>query len=84
MADFHQILKYGGVYCYPATKDKPDGKLRLVYEANPIGFIAEQAGGLISDGKNDLLDIVPQKPDHKTPIYVGSRGIIKDLERIMK
>lgn len=84
VADFHQILKYGGIYCYPATVDNKTGKLRLVYEANPIGFIAEQAGGAISDGYKSLLDVKPKKPNHKTPIYVGSSGLIKRVEDIHK
>ena len=82
VADFHQILKYGGIYCYPATIDNETGKLRLVFEANPIGFLANQAGGAISDGKNNLLEISPEKSNHKTPIYVGSEGLIKRLESI--
>ena len=84
VADFHQILKYGGVYCYPATKDNSKGKLRLVFEANPLGFIARQAGGEISDGKQNLLDVLPEKPSHKTPLYVGSRNLIGKIEKIMK
>lgn len=84
VADFHQILTYGGVYCYPAARGKPEGKLRLVFEANPIGFIAKQAGGAISDGTRDLLTIVPDKPDHRTPIYVGSKSIIESAESCMK
>jgi len=80
VADFHQILKYGGVYCYPGTDKKPEGKLRLVFEANPIGFIAKQAGGAVSDGSNSLLTLTPEKADHKTPIYVGSAGLINKLE----
>ncbi|MDD3978071.1 MAG: fructose-1,6-bisphosphatase, partial [Methanomicrobium sp.] len=82
VADFHQILKYGGIYCYPATINNSIGKLRLVYEANPIGFIAKQAGGRISDGKTDLLKKVPEKPSEKTPIYVGSKNLIEQLENI--
>lgn len=84
VADFHQILKYGGIYCYPATTDNDTGKLRLVFEANPIGFIAEQAGGAISDGYVNLLSVKPEKPNHKTPIYVGSSGLIKRLEEIYR
>lgn len=80
VADFHQILKYGGLYCYPATVDNGKGKLRLVFEANPIGFIAKQAGGAISDGYTSLLGVQPEKSNHKTPIYVGSSGLIKRLE----
>ena len=84
VADFHQILTYGGVYCYPAAQGKPEGKLRLVFEGNPIGFIAKQAGGAISDGTQDLLTIVPKKPDHRTPIYVGSKSVIESAESCMK
>ncbi len=82
VADFHQILKYGGIYCYPATVDNDKGKLRLVFEANPIGFIAEQAGGAISDGRINLLGVRPEKTNHKTPIYVGSSGLIKRIEEM--
>ena len=84
VADFHQILTYGGIYCYPATQGKTDGKLRLVFEANPIGFIAKQAGGAISDGTRDLLTVVPNKPDHRTPIYVGSKKIVESVESCMR
>lgn len=84
VADFHQILKYGGLYCYPALKSKPNGKLRLVYEANPIGYLAEQAGGAISDGIQCLLDVKPEKPDHRVPIYVGSKSLIEKIEAIRK
>jgi fructose-1,6-bisphosphatase I len=80
VADFHQILKYGGLYAYPGSKDKPNGKLRLVFEAQPIGFLAKQAGGRISNGSTDLLDVVPSTVHQKTPIYVGSRGLIERLE----
>jgi len=84
VADFHQILKYGGIYCYPATLGKKEGKLRLAFEANPIGFIARQAGGAITDGTRDLLSVVPEKHDQRTPLYVGSKGLINKLEKIMK
>lgn len=84
VADFHQILTYGGVYCYPAVEGKPEGKLRLVFEGNPIGFIAKQAGGAISDGTRDLLTILPEKPDHRTPIYVGSKCVIESAESCMQ
>ncbi|HDQ08381.1 MAG TPA: fructose-1,6-bisphosphatase [Methanoculleus sp.] len=84
VADFHQILKYGGIYCYPALNGKPSGKLRLVYEANPIGFLAVQAGGAITDGRRNLLEVQPEKPDHKTPIYVGSRRMIDLVRSCMK
>ncbi len=83
VADFHQILKYGGIYCYPAVKGKEKGKLRLVFEANPLGFIAEQAGGAITDGKQNLLEVKPDTPDQKTPVYVGSRGMINKIKEIV-
>jgi fructose-1,6-bisphosphatase I len=83
VADFHQVLKYGGFYCYPALEKKPEGKLRLLFEAYPIGFIAAQAGGAISDGTRNLLDVEPTSPHQRTPIYVGSRGVIDMMEGIL-
>lgn len=80
VADFHQILKYGGIYCYPALKGKPKGKLRLLYEAIPVGFIAAQAGGAITDGHIDLLDLKPAEPHQRTPIYVGSMNMISQVK----
>ncbi|WP_371922871.1 class 1 fructose-bisphosphatase [Methanocalculus sp. AMF5] len=80
VADFHQVLKYGGLYAYPGIVEKPKGKLRLLFEAQPIGFLASQAGGRISDGSTDILDIQPTEVHQKTPIYVGSRGLIERLE----
>jgi len=84
VADFHQILKYGGVYCYPELTGKPQGKLRLLFEGNPIGFIAVQAGGAISNGRENMLDIRPEKIHQRTPIYVGSRWIIEKVEEYSK
>lgn len=84
VADFHQILKYGGVYCYPELEGKPQGKLRLLFEGNPIGFIAVNAGGAISNGRENLLDIKPEKIHQRTPIYVGSRWIIEKVEEFSK
>lgn len=83
VADFHQILKYGGFYCYPALEGKPKGKLRLLFEAYPIGFIAAQAGGAISDGGRSLLDVEPESLHQRTPIYVGSSGVIELMEGIL-
>ncbi|VTP60004.1 Fructose-1,6-bisphosphatase class 1 [Serratia rubidaea] len=61
VADFHRNLLKGGIYIYPSTASHPQGKLRLLYECNPMAFLAEQAGGKASDGKNRILDITPQK-----------------------
>ena len=82
VADFHQILKYGGVYAYPPTTQSPDGKLRLVFEVNPIGFLAAQAGGAGSNGSSSTLAITPSRVHQRTPIYVGSRSMIEAIETI--
>lgn len=73
VADFHRTLLKGGVFLYPPTKDHPTGKLRLMYEANPLAFIAEQAGGLATDGQTRILDIKPQSIHQRTPLVIGSR-----------
>jgi fructose-1,6-bisphosphatase I len=75
VADFHQILTYGGVYCYPCVPGK-EGKLRLLFEANPMGFIAHDAGGVCTDGERLLLEVQPEGVHQKVPIYIGSRSII--------
>lgn len=82
VADFHQILQYGGVYAYPPSEKQPNGKLRLVFEVNPIGFLATQAGGAVSNGVKTTLDIVPEKVHERTVVYVGSRGMISKIESI--
>jgi fructose-1,6-bisphosphatase I len=73
VADFHRTLLKGGVFLYPPTKDQPGGKLRLLYEANPLAFIAEQAGGMASNGLGRILDIKPEGIHQRTPFMVGSR-----------
>lgn len=73
VADFHRTLLKGGVFLYPPTKDHPAGKLRLMYEANPLAFIAEQAGGLATDGQRRILDIEPESIHQRTPLVIGSR-----------
>ncbi|MCK4551254.1 MAG: hypothetical protein KAT91_04825, partial [Candidatus Aenigmarchaeota archaeon] len=72
-----------GIFSYPALKEKEDGKLRLLFEANPIGFIAREAGGEVSTGLKDILEITPKAIDQRVPIYVGSKSKIKDLEAHM-
>jgi fructose-1,6-bisphosphatase I len=84
VADVHQYLKYGGIFSYPAYKGKEGGKLRLLFECNPMGFIVTQAGGRVSTGYENILDIVPQKVDHRVPIYVGSKGVVERLEKAFK
>ena len=71
VADFHRTLLVGGVFLYPPTTDHPDGKLRLLYEANPVAFLAEQAGGIATNGHRRILDIEPTSIHQRTPLIVG-------------
>ena len=85
VADFHRTLLKGGVFLYPPTTEQPDGKLRLLYEANPVAFLAEQAGGRAFDGHGNILDIVPESIHQRTPLVVGSQVEMLDFERtVMK
>lgn len=79
VADFHRTLLKGGVFLYPPTKDQPGGKLRLLYEANPLAFIAEQAGGMASNGNGRILDIKPEGIHQRTPFMVGSKREMEAL-----
>lgn len=72
VADFHRNLLRGGVFIYPGFIDNPKGKLRLMYEANPMAFLIEQAGGVATDGKNRILDIEPEALHQRTPLYMGN------------
>ncbi|MBU9856343.1 class 1 fructose-bisphosphatase [Rahnella bonaserana] len=83
VADFHRNLLKGGIYIYPSTASHPNGKLRLLYECNPMAFLAEQAGGKASDGKNRILDIVPQKLHERAPFFVGNSSMVEDAERFI-
>jgi fructose-1,6-bisphosphatase I len=73
VADFHRNLLYGGIFLYPGDKLSPTGKLRLLYEANPLSFVVEQAGGMSSDGQKRILDIEPTTLHQKTPLIIGSK-----------
>lgn len=84
VADFHRNLLKGGIYIYPSTASHPNGKLRLLYECNPMAFLAEQAGGAASDGKNRILDIVPQKLHQRAPFFVGPKSMVEEAERFMR
>jgi len=83
VADVHQILHKGGAFTYPGVKGKEKGKLRLLYEANPMGKIIFEAGGAVSNGKTDILGIVPKAIDDVTPIYIGGRKEIALIEKFM-
>jgi fructose-1,6-bisphosphatase I len=87
VADFHRNLLAGGIYYYPAdSKDpsKPQGKLRLMYEAIPLSFIAEQAGGYGSDGKQNILDIQPKKLHQRTPFFIGNYDLVSTAEEFIR
>lgn len=79
VADFHRNLMKGGIYMYPATKTAPSGKLRLLYECNALAFIAEQAGGLSTDGYQQTLDINPSSLHQRAPLYIGSKKLVEEL-----
>ena len=83
VADFHRNLIKGGIYIYPKSKTAPNGKLRLLYECNPMAFIAEQAGGKASDGFSRILDIVPTELHERVPFYVGSKKMVEKAEEFM-
>lgn len=84
VADFHRTLLRGGIFLYPPTAKSPKGKLRLMYEANPIAFIAEQAGGRATDGTMNILERVPGSLHERTPLIVGSETEVERVERFMK
>ncbi|WP_135854575.1 class 1 fructose-bisphosphatase [Halorussus salinus] len=80
IGDVNQVLTYGGVFAYPELESRPEGKLRLQFEGNPIGYIIESAGGASSDGETSLLDAEVEELHQRTPVYVGNRDLIERLE----
>ena len=83
VADFHRNLLAGGIYYYPTDINKPKGKLRLIYEANPLAFIAEQARGYASDGHHNILDVPPENLHQRTPLFIGNRELVKKAEEFI-
>jgi fructose-1,6-bisphosphatase I len=83
VSDFHRNMIRGGIYMYPGNKKNPDGKLRLLYECNPIAYLAEQAGGKASDGFRRILDIQPNSLHQRTPFFVGTRHMVDTAEYLM-
>ena len=83
VADFHRNLLGGGIFAYPANRKTPKGKLRLLYEANPLAFIVEQAGGAASDGTQRTLDVLPDELHQRTPLYIGSKNEVELATRIL-
>jgi fructose-1,6-bisphosphatase I len=84
VADAHQILHKGGVFTYPGIRGKEKGKLRLLYEANPMGKLICEAGGAVSNGKGSILDIQPVAIDQLTPVYIGGKNEIALIEKFMR
>ncbi len=84
VADLHRNLIKGGIFIYPATSDAPKGKLRLLYECNPMSFIVEQAGGKASDGHKRILEIQPKELHQRTPIFIGSEQMVKKAEEFIE
>lgn len=82
VADVHRNLIKGGIFMYPPTKEKPRGKLRLLYECNPFAFIVEVAGGKASNGEQRILDVKPTELHQRSALFIGSRGMMEELESI--
>ncbi|WP_233115286.1 class 1 fructose-bisphosphatase [Aggregatibacter actinomycetemcomitans] len=84
VSDFHRNMLKGGIYIYPSATNYPNGKLRLLYEGNPMAFLAEQAGGVASDGYNRILDIQPTALHQRVPLFIGSKEMVKKAEQLMR
>ena len=83
VSDFHRNMIKGGIYMYPTSSKAPQGKLRLLYECNPMAFLAEQAGGKASDGYRRILEIKPKELHQRAPIFVGSKNMVRIVEEFM-
>ena len=84
VSDFHRNMIKGGIYFYPSTSKSPKGKLRLLYECNPMAFLAERAGGKASDGFNRILDIKPTELHQRVPFFCGNKDMVETLESFME
>ncbi|GAB3040498.1 class 1 fructose-bisphosphatase [Natronobiforma cellulositropha] len=80
VADVNQVLTYGGLFAYPGLRSRPEGKLRVQFEANPIGYVIERAGGASTDGERSLLAVEPTELHQRTPVYVGTDELIDEVE----
>ena len=83
VADFHRTLVKGGLFAYPGEAKKPEGKIRVLYEAAPLAFIAEKAGGAASTGTGRILEVVPKAVHERTPIFIGGRDDVADAVKIL-
>lgn len=84
VSDFHRNMIKGGIYIYPSTSSSPKGKLRLLYECNPFALIAEQSGGVATDGFNDILDIEPSSLHERSPLFIGSKKMVATAMEFME
>lgn len=84
VADIHRTLIKGGIFIYPHSSRYPNGKLRLMYECNPLSFIIEQAGGAATDGQKRIMELEPSKIHQQTPIYIGSKKNVEDVMRFLE
>ena len=84
VADFHRNMIKGGIYIYPDTTTSPEGKLRLLYECNPLAFIAEQAGGIASTGRKRVMDLKPTRLHERVPFYIGSKQMVEKAMSLLK
>ncbi len=84
VSDFHRNLIKGGIYLYPSTSLKPDGKLRLLYECNPMAYLAEQAGGVAITGNEHILDIQPTELHQRCPLIIGSKSMVTELQGFLE
>jgi fructose-1,6-bisphosphatase I len=84
VADFHRNMIKGGIYIYPDTTTSPEGKLRLLYECNPLAFIAEQAGGIASTGRKRIMDLKPTRLHERVPFYIGSKQMVEKAMSLLK
>lgn len=86
VADLHKIFLKGGIFMYPSRKEKPQGKLRLMYECNPMAFLAELCGGHATNGSNRILEVKPSHIHERSPVFIGSRNMMAELntQRILK
>lgn len=83
VGDYNQVLRYGGIFGYPALKSKPKGKLRILYEAAPMAYITAHADGASSDGTQDILTLRPSTLAQPTPLYLGSESLVREVEALI-
>jgi fructose-1,6-bisphosphatase I len=82
--DFHRTLLQGGIYMYPGEEKKPEGKLRLMYEGNPLAMVAKYAGGMATDGVRDILDVQPTALHQHCPLFIGGQADVEEVMRLLR